>query len=97
MLSYEQAVIHARKHVASLTPIEDCVWVVRKGMAVSDDWFFDYAFDVLPGKERPMIAGAPGYFVQSDGSVQAVGWAEYHRLGLRELKKAEPDAPDQRP
>jgi hypothetical protein len=88
MISYEDALVSARKHIEALPPDEDCVWVLREGTRVASGWYFDYAFEALPGKELPIVGGAPGFLVMDDGSVRVVAWGK----DLRSLKVYEEEA-----
>jgi hypothetical protein len=88
MITYEEALVYANQHIAGLPPLEDCRWVLREGKRVTGGWYFDHVFEPLPGKEEPMVGGAPGFIVMDDGGVRIVVWGE----DLRSLKVYEEEA-----
>jgi hypothetical protein len=82
MLTYEQALVHARQHLYSLRPPVEWVWVLRDGKRVHEGWYFAYALEPVRfiNTEGPQFGGAPGFLVNDDGSVRPVGWQELSRL-----------------
>ena len=80
MIAYEEALLHATRHIQEIPPLEDCVWILRDGKQAENAWYFDYALEPLPGKECPIVAGAPGFLVLHNGDIRTVSWSELRKL-----------------
>ncbi|MCE9611624.1 MAG: hypothetical protein K8R23_15610 [Chthoniobacter sp.] len=83
MISREEALTKARKHLDGTPPPVDTVWVLEPAQRVASGWYFDYTFDYSSSThetELPSVGGAPGFLVSDDGAVRVVGWNEHSQL-----------------
>ena len=80
-MTEEEAIALARAHLAE-TPFPDPQFrcLVPTPTGLTDAWYFDYRFERIVGKgDLPLYAGAIGFLVRKDRSVQPLSysmWAE---------------------
>jgi hypothetical protein len=71
------AQMHVDKMNAENTDIKGVTWIVKEALKLKMGYYFDYTFEFKDPENSPMLAGAPGFIVLSNGSIEVVGWAEY--------------------
>jgi len=74
----------AKKHLEE-NPLDDSdfQWVLSIPKQIKNGWYYDYKYELIPGKEDPSeigFSGAPGFLVSSDGKVQDLSWDQYQSL-----------------
>ncbi len=75
MLTYEEALPHARQHLWSLRPPLDWVWKLPVGERVDLGWFFYYVLEplrLIDDGKGPRFGGPIGFIVRDDGTIRVV-------------------------
>ena len=98
-MTHEEARMRARHHLDD-RPLDhpDYRWRLSDGVELPSGWYFDYVFEPLrpiPEAEWEQFAGAPGFFVPSDGSaVHDVSWDEYTEREISTSSSASTSTPN---
>jgi hypothetical protein len=83
MLTYEEALPHARQHLWSLRPPLDWVWKLPVGKRVGLGWFFHYILEparlIHDGKDA-RFGGPSGFIVCDDITIRVVAHWETELL-----------------
>jgi hypothetical protein len=82
-MTHAEAIVIAEEHLRRHPfPDPECRWVIATPKQVGRGWLFPYRFERIGGDgELPPYAGAVGFLVRQDGTVDELSYSQWFDAG----------------